>query len=98
MKNKSSVCILVMELTLCPDGLGDRAGVTEAVRVDRSDNKEVNCVGEEPDNRVSLLLHVVCYGLPGAAHWLAAGQKVIKWVTAVWKHFITLKLCISCDH
>lgn len=65
--------ILRLWPTLGPDGLRDGAGVAEAVRVDRPDDKEVNGVGEESDDRVPLLLHMVCYRLPGAAHRLAAG-------------------------
>lgn len=55
-------------LTLRPDGLGDGAGVTQAVRVDRSDNKEIDSVGEESDDRVPLVPHVVRHRLPSAAH------------------------------
>lgn len=64
-------------LTLCPDRLRDRARVTEAIRVDGSDNKEVNGVGEESHNCVLLLLHMVRNRLPGAAHWLAEEEKGI---------------------
>lgn len=55
-------------LTLGPDGLGDRAGVAEAVGVDCSDNEEVNGVGEKPHHRVPLLLHVISHRLPSAPH------------------------------
>lgn len=63
-----------MSLTLRPDGLGDGAGVTQAVRVDRTDNKEIDSVGEESHHRVSLVPHVVRHRLPSAAHWLADGE------------------------
>lgn len=55
------------EPTLRPDGLGDRAGVAEAVRVERSNDEEVNRVREESEHRVPLLAHVVRHRLPGAA-------------------------------
>lgn len=58
-------------LTLRPDRLGDRAGVTEAVGVDRSDDEEVDGVGEEPHHRVLLLPHLVSHRLPSAPHRLA---------------------------
>lgn len=64
-------------LTLRPDGLGDRAGVAEAVGVDRSDDEEVNGVGEEPHHRVPLLLHVVGHRLPSAPHRLAERERAL---------------------
>lgn len=60
---------------MCPDGLGDGAGVAEAVGVDGSDDEEVNGVGVKPHYRVPLLPHVVGHRLPGAAHRLAVFQK-----------------------
>lgn len=60
---------------MCPDGLGDGAGVAEAVGVDGSDDEEVNGVGVKPHHRVPLLPHVVGHRLPGAAHRLAVFQK-----------------------
>ena len=59
---------MICELTLRSDRLRDWAGVTEAIGIDCTDNKQVNCVGEESDDGVFLLLYMVCYSLPGAAH------------------------------
>lgn len=64
-----------MWLTLRPDRLGDRAGVTEAVRVDRPHDEKINGVGEEPDHRVPLVPYMVRHRLPGAAHRLAAERR-----------------------
>lgn len=57
-----------MSLTLRPDRLGDGTGVTQAVGVDRPDNEEIDGVGEESDDRVPLVPHVVRHRLPSAAH------------------------------
>lgn len=54
-------------LTLRPHGLRDRAGVTQAVGVDSSHNKQVDSVGEEASDGVSLHLDHVSYSLPRAA-------------------------------
>lgn len=63
-----SSSVLALLLTLRPDRLGNGAGVTEAVRVDCSDNKKINSVGEESDDCVPLVLHMVRHCLPGTAH------------------------------
>lgn len=67
--------VTIMSLTLRPDRLRDRAGVAQAIRVDRSDNKKINGVGKESDHRMSLMPHVVRHRLPGAAHGLAEEGK-----------------------
>lgn len=54
-----------------PDGLRDRAGVAEAIGVDRPDDEEVDGVGEQSHHRVPLVPHVVGHSLPSAAHRLA---------------------------
>lgn len=61
-------------LTLCPDRLGDRAWVAQAVGVDSSDNEQVDSVGEKARYGVCFHLHCVSYSLPCAACWLAVNE------------------------
>lgn len=68
MSEKNKFFISLELLTLRPDWLRYGAGITEAVRVNSSDNKEIDSVGEKSHDCVSLLPHMVRHRLPGAAH------------------------------
>lgn len=75
--------------TLCAHRLWDGAGVAQSIGINRSDNEEVNGVGEEAGHCVLFESHQVCYCLPCIACGLAAGRKK-KVTSSLVRRFIKL--------
>lgn len=56
--------------TLCSDGIGHGARITQALAVDCSNHEQVDCVGTKTFDGELCGFDVICYCLPAVAHRL----------------------------